>query len=179
MQRHALRTEKQLARAEHIGVLAGIEGIAKDDVNELIEKKMGHLAAAADNVEIGPLERGMRDQQIAERQHHPPVLARIGVRDGCNIGGRNDAARRGKQGCMQAPFGVTRIGRRRQLGASHIDLQKIIRQQQRAAVVTIQKMMAARQPEIPYLPKLRSVRSGQRGPLVSGSSHRGVAVSAG
>ena len=81
MQGHALGAEEQFGGAQHERVLAAVERIAQDHVHELIEEDVRDLRAAAHDIEIGRLQRAVAHQTIAKRDHHLPVLARIGVRD--------------------------------------------------------------------------------------------------
>ena len=43
VQGQALRTEEQLGRAQHIGVVAAIERIAQDDVHQLVDEQVRDL----------------------------------------------------------------------------------------------------------------------------------------
>ena len=62
VQGHALRPEEQLGRAQHVGIVAVVERVAQDDVHELIDEQVRDLDAAADEVEIGRLERAVADR---------------------------------------------------------------------------------------------------------------------
>ena len=87
MERRPLRPEEQLGRAQHVRVLAVFQGVAQDQVDELVEEERRHLARALpDEREISGLEARGAEKRVAEAQHQGPVLARVGVGERGDLG---------------------------------------------------------------------------------------------
>ena len=86
--------------------------------------------------------------EVAEREHHLPVLARIGIRDRGDLvrarprGADRPAARRA------APLGRAGLRRRRKLGPRQIDLEEFVGHHEPAARIAVEQMMAAGEPEV-------------------------------
>ena len=108
VQRHALRPEEQLGRAQHVRVVAAVERVAQDHVDELVDEQVRGLGAAPHQIEIGRFQRAVAGQVIAEGEHDLPVLARVGVGDGGDLARRDRSARFGQQRRMQRALGRDR-----------------------------------------------------------------------
>ena len=93
---------------------------------------------------------------IAEGDHHLPVLARIGIGDGGNLRRADRLPRVGQQRAVQRALGGTGVRRRRDLRPRQIGLQELIGDEQPAARIAIEQMMAAGQPEVARLAHVRS-----------------------
>ena len=120
VRRGALRPEEQLGRAQHVGVLAAVEGVAQDEVDELVEEERRHARApVAHEREVGRLDAARRDQPVPEGEHEGPVLARVRVGDRGDLGRRDRrrgaASRRAcsARSAAQASSGGTSSGRAR------------------------------------------------------------------
>ncbi len=113
MQSHLLGSEEKLGRAQREGTLAIVESVAQNHVHDLVEKDMRHLDGVPDDGEIGPLDRPMRRKQVAEGEHHLPVLARVGIGNRRDLGGRHRTARVNEQAGMQGFLTCASLRRRR------------------------------------------------------------------
>ena len=114
-----------------------------------LRKMCGTRRARAHDVEIGRFQRPMAQQPVAERDHHLPVLARIGIRDRGDLVG---ATRRGA-GRPSARHAASSRPRRPPAGGAElrprqIDLEKLVGHDETAARVAVEQMMAAGEPEI-------------------------------
>ena len=162
MQGHALRPEEDFGGAQDQRILDAVERIAQDQMHKLIEEERRRRAdAAAHEIEIGGFQRLVPHQVIAERDHDRPVLARIRIGDRRDVGGRDRAARIGQQCRMQRAFDRAGLRRRREFRPREIDLQEFVGDQQPAAFVMVEQMMAAGEPEILHFrsPCARPTRS--------------------
>ena len=71
---------EQLGRAQHIRILASLEGIAQDQVAELRQKDRRQVARSlAGERDIDRLERRRRHQPVAKIHHEGPVFACVGI----------------------------------------------------------------------------------------------------
>ena len=116
-----------------------------------------------------------RDQVVAEREHHLPVLARIGVGDRGDLVRRDRPARLGQQRRVQRALGGAGLGRRHQLRPRQIDLEEFVGRNEPAARVAIEQMVAAGEPEVLHCDALRltvacRVASAARSTCSAGSS---------
>ena len=94
----ALGAEEQLGGAHHTRIVNAVERVAQDQMHELIDEQRRRLAdAVAHQLGIGCFQRLVAQQVIAEVDQQLPVLARVGVGDGRDIGGRHGHARIGEQ----------------------------------------------------------------------------------
>ena len=92
----------------------------------------------------------MPEQVVAERHHHAPVLARVGIGDRGDLGRRDRPARLGHQRRVQRALDHAGLRRRLQLGPRQIGLEELVGHAEPAAVVAVEQMVAAGQPEIPH-----------------------------
>ncbi len=156
VQRQLLRPEKQLGGTQHERIVAVVQHVAQDHVHDLVQEYVRELEVAPHDVEIGRLQRAVARQMIAEGDHHLPVLARIGIGDGGNLRRADRLPRVGQQRAVQRALGGAGVRRRRDLGPRQIGLQEFIGDEQPAARIAIEQMMAAGQPEVARLAHVRS-----------------------
>ena len=162
MQGHALRPEEDFRGAQNQRVLDAVERIAQDQMHKLIEEEQRRRAdAAAHEIEISGFQRLVPHQVIAKCDHDGPVLARIRIGDRRDVGRRDRAARVGHQRGVQGAFDRAGLRRRREFGPRQIDFEEFVGDQQPAAVVMVEQVMSAGQPEIPHFrsPCARPTRS--------------------
>ena len=90
MHRHALRAEEHLGGAQHARIANAVERVAQDGVHQLIDeqRRRGAEPIAAE-LGIGGFQRLVPQQMIAEGNQQLPVLARVAIGDGCDVGRRN------------------------------------------------------------------------------------------
>src|SRR5947209_7550200 len=101
MKGDALWPEKELAGAQYVGVIAFVQRIAQDEMNELVQEYWRRIAdAVADEIEISCLDGARGKEPIAEREHYLPVLARIGIFERGEHGLRDGTARRAQKSRM-------------------------------------------------------------------------------
>src|SRR5438132_1792379 len=103
------------------------------------------------------------DQQL-------PVLARVRVGDGRDIARRDRPARLGEQRRVQGTLDRAGLGRRRQFGPRQINLEKLIGDDEPAARLPVEQMMAAGEPEILHGASLRASVSKSSSSFAAGSS---------
>src|SRR5258708_25677271 len=121
MHGEALRPEEQFCRAQHEDVVAAVEQVAKDHVYELVDEQRRRLAhATTHEVEIGGLHRLMTDEMVAKHDHQGPILARVGIGDRRDLGGRYPAAPIAEHRRVQGALGYTCSLRRCKLWARAI-----------------------------------------------------------
>ena len=75
-----LRSEEHLGRAQHEDIVAAIQSIAQNYLNQLTDEHLGKVNVAPDNRKIGRFQTIVLYEMIAPSDHHLPVLACIGVR---------------------------------------------------------------------------------------------------
>src|SRR5262249_42192440 len=163
MHGEALRPEEEFCRAQHEDILAAIEQVAQDDVHELVDEQRWRLTyTAAHEIEIGGLHSLVSDEMVAKRGHQAPILARVGIGDRRDLGAGDRTARIAEQRGVQAALGDARIRRRRKLRPREISLEELIRNKESAAIVAVEQMMPAAEPQSrhPITP-----RRGIAGPL--------------
>src|SRR5262245_1488249 len=149
MHGEALGPEEQFCRAQHKDVLATVEQVAQDHMYELVDEQRRCLAhAATHEVEIGGLHGLMADQMVAKRDHQGPILARVDIDDRRDLGGGDRAAWIAEHRRVQGTLGHTCTLRRCKLGPREIGLEELIRNQEAAAVIAVEQVMAAGEPEI-------------------------------
>ena len=152
MQRDALRAVEHLAGAHHSGVIDAIERIAHHDMHQLIDEQLRRSRKALlYQVGISRFQCLVPDQMVAEREQNLPVLARVGIGNRGDIGGRHFHARIVEQRRVQRFLDGAGLRRRNHLGPRHVDFEKIVGQQQPAAFVAVEQMMAAGNPEVLHL----------------------------
>ena len=118
-------------------------------MHELIDEQRRRPAdAIANEREVGRLDGLVSDQMIAEGHHQLPVLARVGIGDCGNLGSGNRPARLRQQCRMQRALDHARVGRRAQFRPRQIGFEKLVSNEQPAALVAIEQMMPAGEPEI-------------------------------
>src|SRR5205807_206306 len=104
--------------------------------------------ATAREVEVGRLDRPARGQTIAEREQQSPVLARVGVRDGGDLAGRDRPAWLGKQRRVQRALDHAGFGRRYELRPREVSLEELVGDDEPATVVAVEQMVSAGEPKI-------------------------------
>ena len=98
VQHDPLRPEKQFSRAHHEGVIAAVQRVAQDHMNELIDEQWRQRDRPRTNQrEIGGFQRRMPQQEVAEGEHELPILPRIGIGDRGNFVAAGRPARVGEQ----------------------------------------------------------------------------------
>ncbi len=123
----ALGAEEQFGGAHDAGVLDAVERVAQDHMHELIDEQRRRVAdAAADQIDIGCFQRLVAQQLVAEGDQQLPVLARIGVGDGGDVGGRHRHARIGEQRAMQRALDRAGLRRRDQFRPRQIDFEEVV-----------------------------------------------------
>ena len=172
MQHDPLRPEKQLGRAQHERVIAAVQRVSQDHMDELIdEQRRQSNRPGTDQREIGGFQRRMPQQEVAESQNELPVLPRIGIVDRGKFVGNDRPTRVGEQFAVQSAFDCAGVFRRHQLGTCEIGLQKLIRNHQPAVRIAIKQMVAAGNPEILHGRRVSKLKSARSRPLSgSGSS---------
>src|SRR5215471_14548913 len=85
---------------------------------------------------------------VAKRGHQGPILARVGIDDRRDLGGDDRAARIAEHRRVQDPLGDACILWRCKLGPREIGLEELIRNQEAAAVIAVEQVMPAGEPEI-------------------------------
>src|SRR5438034_960236 len=103
----------------------------------------------------------MCQQEIAERQHELPVFARVGVGDPCYLAWAHGTPRLRQQLTMQPALGRTGIIRRHQFRPRKIGLQKFVGHDEPAAVIAVEQMVAAGDPEIVHRRRGSTVMSAR------------------
>src|SRR5262245_51035415 len=112
---------------------------------------------------------------VAKRDHQGPILARVGIGDHRDLGAGDRTARIVEQRGVQAALGDARIRRRRKLRPREISLEELIGNKEPAAVVTVEQMMPAGEPEIRHA---ITPRRGIARPLYQHCDCDGVTMSA-
>src|SRR6516225_8088133 len=149
MHGEALRPEEQFCRAQHEDVVAAVEQVAKDHMYEVVDEQRRRLAhTATHEVEIGGLHRLMTDEMVAKRDHQGPILPRVGIGDRRDLGGGYRAAWIAEHRRVQGALGDTCSLRRCKFGPREISLEELICDQEAAAVIAVEQVMPAREPEI-------------------------------
>ena len=143
-----LRPEEHLGRTQHENILAAIQSIAQDDLNQLIDEYPGKVDVAPDNRKIGRFQTAVPREMVPPGNHHLPVLACIASRYRGNPRGRDWPSRFAQQCTMQDPLGSARLGWRHHFRARQIRLQELIRDQQMTGRVAVEQMMAAGEPKV-------------------------------
>ena len=152
VQGDALRCGRTVRRRAARAHRHAVERVAQDHVHELIDEQRRRLAeAVAHQIEIGRFQRLVAQQMIAKGDQHLPVLARVGVGDRRDLGRRNRQARIGQQRGMQRALDRAGLRRRHQLRPRQIDLEEFVGDDEPAAVVAVEQMMAAGEPEVVHL----------------------------
>src|SRR5262245_41728129 len=163
MHGEALRPEEEFCRAQHEGVLAAVEQVAQDDVHELVDEQRWRLThTAAHEIEIGGLHGLVTDEVVAKPGHQGPILTRVGIGDRRDLGAGDRTARIAEQRGVQAALSDACIRRRRKLRPRKIGLEELIGNEEPAAVVAVEQMMPAGEPEIRHA---ITPRRGIAGPL--------------
>ena len=149
MDRGPLGPVETFGGAHHIGVFAGIQCIAGNDMGELVEKQRRDMqffivafGPLADQPDIGRFQRRGRQQPVTPADHEAPVLARIGIDDPGDIGRCHPGTRRGEQLGMQGALIGTGLFRRHQFGPGEIGLQIVIRDHKPATGLAVQHQMS-------------------------------------
>src|SRR5215218_9257382 len=151
MQRHALRPKEKLRCPQHKNILTAVERVAQDHVHELIEENRRCSSdSLAHQIEISSFQRLRAHEAISEANHHLPIFSRI------RVGKRGDfrlfhrPPRIAKHCRMQRALCSAGFRRRREFRPRQIYLQKLICDQQPAAVVAIEQVVTAGEPEISH-----------------------------
>ena len=98
VQHDPLRPEKQFGRAHHEGVIAAVQRVSQDYMDELIDKQRRQSnRPRTDQREIGGFQRRMPQQEVAESQNELPVLPRVGIVHRGKFGGKDRPTRVGEQ----------------------------------------------------------------------------------
>src|SRR5262249_12962914 len=104
--------------------------------------------AAAHEIEIGGLHGLVTDEMVAKRGHQGPILARVGIGDRRDLGAGDWTARIAEQRGVQAALDDARVRRRRKLRPREISLEELIGNEESPAVVAVEQMMPAGEPDI-------------------------------
>ena len=118
-------------------------------MRELVdEQRRDRAEAAAREIEIGRLDGLVRDQAVAKFEQQAPVLARVDVRDRGDLGLGDRPARFGEERRVERALDHTRLRGRLELRPRQIGLEELVGHDEPAAVVAVEQMMAAGEPEI-------------------------------
>jgi hypothetical protein len=165
----ALRAEEHFRGAQNPGVVALVEDIAQNDVNELVDKERRRAARPfTDQRQISRFDRRVAQQMVAERDHHGPVFSGVGVGNGRDFVGIDRTARIGHERCVQCFLDDARFGRRREFRSREIDFQELVGDDKPAALADIEEVMTAGEPEVLHL--LFSLARPTRSTSSTGSS---------